>query len=77
MAATTNGGRFRVSQLTLNVSGQKLVVGCGVDSARVDMAQVNCGQNTAKTFELQVGSANLEQLKDDLKRALEKLEAMG
>jgi hypothetical protein len=74
--ATANGGRFRVSQLTFNVTGNRLVVGCGVDSARVDMAQVNCGQNTAKTFELEVGAGNLAQLKDALKTVLDKLETL-
>jgi len=68
MAAAT--GKFQAQELTIKVSGRKLVV-----KSKSSELLAKCGQNTARTFELET-NGNLPQLKADLKKALADLEAL-
>lgn len=68
MAAGTP--KFQVKELAVKVSGEKFVVDC-----KGAALLARCGQNTARTFELQT-NGNLQQLISDLRTALADLEAL-
>jgi hypothetical protein len=66
-----NTGKFEVTELSFKVGDDKksFVVGCG------NTGQVDCGQNTAKTFEAALSDASRKKLIADLRNAVAKLEA--
>jgi len=68
--AATAPPKFKVSELSVKVSGKTFAVNC---KGRAEVAR--CGQNTARTFELET-NGNLQQLMSDLQKALDDLKAL-
>ena len=73
----TNGvnGRFQAKALTFKVSAGEFVVDCGKTGMLA--AGTDCTQQTVKLLALALTKKQLNNLKDDLRKALDELEAIG
>ena len=63
-------GKFRATNLMLNVVGKELIVGCGQRTAMTDEAGVRCAQNTASGFAVPINRSNQQILINELQAAL-------